>query len=49
MIELGGGIQVGPGIVIGQRPVPGVIINFVEEDATTLLITETGDQLIEEN
>jgi hypothetical protein len=49
MIEVGAGIAIGPGIVVGQRPVPGIIIDFVEEDGTTLLIAENGDQFIEEN
>ena len=49
MIEVGAGIAIGPGIVVGQRPVPGIAIDFVEEDGTTLFITENGNQLIEEN
>jgi hypothetical protein len=49
MIQIGPGIRIGPGIVVGQRGVPGIIIDFVEEDGTTLFITEDGNQLIEEN
>ena len=35
--------------IIFARHLPGIAINFVEEDGTTLFITENGDQLIEEN
>jgi hypothetical protein len=47
MIEIGNGIQVGGGIIIGQVNAIFVIVDFITEDNNNL-ISETGDQFIEE-
>lgn len=45
-IEIGSGIELGPGVRIGDvNAFPGYFITEITEDN---LITETGDQLIEE-
>jgi hypothetical protein len=49
MIEVGNGITIGPGIVLGQQPVFVVITDFVTEDGLNYLISESGDNFIEEN
>jgi hypothetical protein len=43
-----GGITIGGGIIIGDVPVFISINNFITENSNNL-ITETGDQFIEEN
>ena len=48
MIEIGAGISIGPGIVIGQVPAIVTITDFITEDSN-YLISETGDNFIEEN
>ena len=48
MIEIQGGITIGPGISIGSTPVFVVIVDFITEDNNNL-ISETGLQFIEEN
>jgi hypothetical protein len=48
MIEVGGGITIGPGITLGQPGIPGVIIDFITED-DFYLTSETGLNFIEEN
>lgn len=48
MIEVGGGITIGPGIVLSIDPVPGIVTTFITED-TNFLISETGSNFIEEN
>lgn len=48
-IEIGSGITIGPGIVIGDKAIVAVINPFVTEDGLDNLISETGDQFIEEN
>ena len=47
-IEIGPGIQIGSGISLGYTTIP-VITYIVEEDNATLVITETGDDIILEN
>lgn len=47
MIELGQGIDVGPGISIGYFNVPSFVVNIVEENNDPI-ITEAGDPIIEE-
>ena len=47
MIDIGAGITIGPGIVIGQFTALGPT-DFVTEGLDNL-ISETGDQFIEEN
>jgi hypothetical protein len=46
MIEIGQGIELGQGVRVGD--VSAFPDNFVTEIAQDNLITETGDQLIEE-
>jgi len=46
MIEIGQGIELGLGVRIGD--VSALPVNFITEIAQDNLITETGDQLIEE-
>ena len=48
MIEIGSGITIGPGITIGNRAAIVVINDFITEDSN-FLISETGDNFIEEN
>ena len=48
MIIIGPGITIGPGIFIGQRAIVVPINDFITEDSNNL-ISETGDQFIEEN
>lgn len=48
MIEIQGGITIGPGIVIGPTPVFVVITDFITEDNINL-VSETNQQFIEEN
>ena len=48
MIQIGGGITIGSGIIIGDTPVFVTITNFITEDANNL-ISENNDQFIEEN
>jgi serine acetyltransferase len=48
MIEIGAGITIGPGIVIGNRRAIVVITDFITEDSN-FLISETGENFIEEN
>jgi serine acetyltransferase len=48
MIEIGSGITIGPGIIIGNRAAIIVITDFITED-NNYLISETGDNFIEEN
>lgn len=48
MIEIQGGITIGPGISIGPTPVFAVITDFITEDNLNL-VSETGQQFIEEN
>ena len=48
MIEVGGGILIGPGIVLGQPGIPGIIIDFITE-TNDYLTSETGLNFIEEN
>jgi len=45
MIEIGGGISIGPGIAIGGTPPP--IVPIITEDGL-FMITESGEQIIEE-
>jgi hypothetical protein len=45
MIEIQGGITIGPGITIGD--VPALIADFVTQDNNNL-ISETGDQFVTE-
>lgn len=46
MIEIGPGVELGPGVLIGPFSVtPGT---FVTEIAADTIITEAGDNLIEE-
>ena len=47
MIEIGGGITIGAGITIG--PESAIITDFITEDGVDNLISESGDQFIEEN
>lgn len=46
MIEIGQGIELGQGVQMGT--VSAFAANFVTEIAQDNLVTETGDQLIEE-
>lgn len=48
MIEIGNGIDIGHGIRIGNYPAIVVITDFITENNNNL-ISETGDQFIEEN
>lgn len=48
MIQIGAGITIGPGIVIGNKAAIVVINDFISEDSN-FLISETGDNFIEEN
>jgi hypothetical protein len=48
MIEVGGGITIGPGIVLGQVPVFVTITDFITED-NNYLVSESGYNFIEEN
>jgi hypothetical protein len=48
MIVVQGGITIGPGIVLGPEPVPGIVVDFITED-NNFLISETGSNFIEEN
>jgi hypothetical protein len=48
MIEIGPGIIIGLGIVIGNKAAISVITDFITEDSN-FLISETGDNFIEEN
>jgi hypothetical protein len=48
MIQIGGGITIGTGIIIGNSPVFVTITDFITEDANNL-ISENSDQFIEEN
>jgi len=48
MIEIGSGITIGPGITIGNKAAIVVTNDFITEDSN-FLISETGDQFIEEN
>ena len=46
MIEIGAGVELGPGTRIGAvSAVPGDFVTEVQQDP---LVTETGDQFIEE-
>jgi hypothetical protein len=47
MIELGPGITVGPGIIIGDTPVFFTPVFFVTED-DNFLVSETDQNFIEE-
>ena len=47
MIDIGSGITIGPGILIGQFTAIGPV-DFVTEGLDNL-ISETGDQFIEES
>lgn len=47
MIELGAGITVGPGIIIGDTPVFFVPV-FFDTENDNLLVSETGQNFIEE-
>jgi hypothetical protein len=49
MIEIGGGITIGAGITIGPVPAFVVVTDFITEDGVNKLISESGDQFIEEN
>lgn len=42
------GITIGHGVRIGDFNAIYTITPIVEEDLTTLIVTETGDQIIEE-
>ena len=46
MIEIGPGIELGLGVRMGD--VSATVVNFVTEIAEDNLVTETGDQFIEE-
>ena len=48
MIEVGAGITIGPGIVLGQVPVFVTVTDFITEDSL-YLIDESGNNFIEEN
>ena len=48
MIEVGGGILIGPGITLGQVPVFVTITDFITEDSL-YLVSESNDNFIEEN
>lgn len=48
MINIGAGITIGPGIVIGNTPAIIIITDFITEDSN-FLISETGENFIEEN
>ena len=48
MIEIGGGISIGPGITLGQVPVFVTITDFITEDSL-YLVSESNDNFIEEN
>jgi len=49
MITIGAGIQIGPGINIGQFPVFVIITDFVTEDGANYLTDESGNNFIEQN
>jgi hypothetical protein len=46
MIEIQGGITIGPGIIIGDVSVPAT--NFITDTTSDNLISETGDQFVTE-
>jgi len=48
MIDIGPGITIGAGIVIGNKAAIVVITDFITQDSN-FLISETGDNFIEEN
>jgi hypothetical protein len=48
MIIIGGGITIGPGIVIGDRAAIQLINDFITED-NNFLVSETNENFIEEN
>lgn len=48
MIEVGGGISIGPGIALGQVPVFVTITDFITEDSL-YLVSESDDNFIKEN
>lgn len=48
MIEVGAGITIGPGIVLGQVPAIVTITDFITED-NFYLVSESGNNFIEEN
>ena len=49
MIEIGGGITIGGGVTLGQVPVFVTVTDFVTEDGLNFLVSESGDNFIEEN
>lgn len=48
MIEVGGGISIGPGVTLGQVPVFVTITDFITED-NNYLVSESDYNFIEEN
>ena len=48
MIEVGGGITIGPGVTLGQVPVFVTITDFISED-NNYLVSESDYNFIEEN
>lgn len=48
MIEIGGGIEIGAGIVIGDVPAIIVYDYFVTENGTDNLVTQNNDPFVEE-
>lgn len=49
MIEIGAGITIGGGIVLGQVPAIVTITDFTTEDSLYFLVDESGNNFIEEN
>lgn len=47
MIEIQGGIEIGPGIYMGEFPEPSLAVYFVTQ-ADEYLISESGDYFIDQ-
>jgi hypothetical protein len=49
MIEVGGGISIGPGITLGAVPVFVTITEFITEDSANFFVDQSDNNFIEEN
>jgi len=49
MIIVGPGIQIGPGINLGNFPAIVTVTDFVTEDGANYLTDESGNNFIEQN
>jgi len=48
MIEIGGGIEIGPGIIINTQASVLDVAYFITDTASDFLVSETGNNFIEE-